>query len=103
MITVNDYLAQRDGALAPFFARLGLRAGFVVHDTRRPNAGGLRAPVTYVSNKEVAFDYLRDAIRRRDAPTATHQRLARLGGAAPAAAWCCAGWISRSWTRPTAC
>ena len=84
VITVNDYLARRDGeALAPFFARLGLRAGYVVHETppaERRHA--YTAPITYVSNKEVAFDYLRDAIRRRDAPTATHQRLARLGGAA---------------------
>ena len=82
VITVNDYLAQRDGeALVPFFARLGLRAGFVVHETT-PDArrAAYAAPVTYVSNKEVAFDYLRDAIRRRAAPTATHQLLARLGG-----------------------
>ncbi len=88
VITVNDYLAQRDGeALVPFFARLGLRAGFVVHETT-PEARRVAyaAPVTYVSNKEVAFDYLRDAIRRRAAPTATHQLLARLGGTVPAEA-----------------
>ncbi len=82
VITVNDYLARRDGALfSPFFAKLGLQAGFVVHETdpaQRRDA--YAAPITYVSNKEVAFDYLRDAIRRRSAPTAVHQRLARLGG-----------------------
>ena len=82
VITVNDYLAQRDGQLlAPLFARLGLRASFVVHDTT-PDARreAYAAAITYVSNKEVAFDYLRDAIRRRAAPTATHQLLARLAG-----------------------
>ena len=84
VITVNDYLARRDGeALAPFFARFGLHCGFVVHETEpAERRHAYAAAVTYVSNKEVAFDYLRDAIRRRSAPTATHQRLARLGGAA---------------------
>ena len=86
VITVNDYLARRDGEwLAPFFARLGLRSAFVVHETKPADRrDAYAAPVTYVSNKEVAFDYLRDAIRRRSAPTTTHQLLARLGGAAPA-------------------
>ena len=84
VITVNDYLARRDGeALAPFFASLGLSVGTVVHETtpadrRRAYA----AAIVYVSNKEVAFDYLRDAIRRRAAPTPAHHLLARLGGGA---------------------
>ena len=85
VITVNDYLAQRDGEwLTPFFARLGLHSAFVVHETKpAARRDAYAAPITYVSNKEVAFDYLRDAIRRRTAPTTTHQMLARLGGGAP--------------------
>jgi preprotein translocase subunit SecA len=64
VITVNDYLVKRDAEiLGPIYQRLGLTVGAVVHgmppdDRRRAYA----CDVTYVSNKEVAFDYLRDRI-----------------------------------------
>lgn len=64
VVTANDYLAQRDAEdLQPFFARLGLRAGFVAQametaDRRQAYACDL----TYCTAKELAFDYLRDSL-----------------------------------------
>ncbi len=65
VITANDYLVERDArAMAPLFARLGITTGFVVE--REPSEDARRAAyaceVTYVTNKQVAFDYLRDRI-----------------------------------------
>jgi preprotein translocase subunit SecA len=71
VVTVNDYLAQRDSEwMGPVYAALGLTVGTIVHGLdpgarRRAYA----ANVTYCSNKELAFDYLKDRIalgRRRD-------------------------------------
>ena len=64
VVTVNDYLAQRDVRnLAPLYEALGLRVAVVTADddpdTRRR---AYRADVTYVTNKELAFDYLKDRI-----------------------------------------
>ncbi|MBV8602895.1 MAG: preprotein translocase subunit SecA, partial [Candidatus Eremiobacteraeota bacterium] len=62
VVTVNDYLAKRDAAwMGPIYAFLGLRAGVIQHDLQaieRRNA--YSADVTYVTNNEVGFDYLRD-------------------------------------------
>ncbi|TVQ36948.1 MAG: hypothetical protein EA356_04845 [Geminicoccaceae bacterium] len=67
VVTVNDYLAARDHAITrPAYARLQIEADLVVHETpaaRRREAYG--APVVYVSNKELAFDFLRDRTLER--------------------------------------
>ncbi len=64
VITVNDYLATRDArAMAPIYAALGLTVGVVDHEldaARRHDA--YASHVTYCSNKEIAFDFLRDRI-----------------------------------------
>jgi len=64
VVTVNDYLVERDAELmAPIYERLGLTVGRVVHDLKheeRRRAYGCN--ITYVTNKELAFDYLRDRI-----------------------------------------
>ncbi len=64
VITVNDYLTARDAELtAPVYAMLGLRVGVVIHGkdpTVRRIAYG--ADITYCTNKELTFDYLRDRI-----------------------------------------
>lgn len=62
VVTVNEYLARRDHEeLGPVLHLLGLRSGLVVNgvppDERRI---AYAADVTYVDNKEVTFDYLRD-------------------------------------------
>ena len=64
VVTVNDYLANRDAELTrPIYDALGLSVGVVVAgqspDERRAAYG---ADITYCTNKELAFDYLRDRI-----------------------------------------
>ena len=66
VLTANDYLVERDARkLAPMYAALGLRAGFVIgpHDevTRR---AAYAQPICYVTARELVFDYLRDGQRR---------------------------------------
>jgi preprotein translocase subunit SecA len=64
VVTVNDYLAERDAAwMAPVYEALGLRVGVAQHGQRpEERRSAYRADVTYVTNKEIAFDYLRDRI-----------------------------------------
>lgn len=62
VITVNDYLAQRDSAwMGQLYAFLGLSTGVIVSgldtDSRR---AAYAADVTYGTNNEFGFDYLRD-------------------------------------------
>ena len=64
VITVNDYLARRDAEqLGSVYAALGLTVGLAEHgqspqDRRRAYA----SDVTYCTNKELVFDYLRDRL-----------------------------------------
>ena len=62
VVTVNDYLASRDaGIMAPLYNFLGLTVGVIVADMQpfdRQNAYG--ADITYGTNNEFGFDYLRD-------------------------------------------
>ena len=62
VVTVNDYLAQRDAAqLEPVYAALGLTVGTVVADQKPPERRvAYRADVAYCTNKDLVFDYLRD-------------------------------------------
>ncbi|MBD3335557.1 MAG: preprotein translocase subunit SecA, partial [Candidatus Eisenbacteria bacterium] len=70
LITVNDYLARRDSEWVGEILRwLGLTVGVIEHDmdsARRREA--YNCDVTYATNNEVGFDYLRDnmAIRKED-------------------------------------
>ncbi len=62
VVTVNDYLAQRDAdGLAPLFNFFGLGVGVVVHGLQ-PEAkrAAYAQPICYCTNKELVFDYLRD-------------------------------------------
>jgi len=82
VITVNDYLAERDAKLnSPLYNFFNLRVGVVIQglspEQRRAEYAG---DVVYVSNKEVVFDYLKDRIATGEA-LATHYRLRRLYGA----------------------
>ena len=62
VVTVNDYLAARDAAtLEPLYNFLGLSVGVIVADLEsfyRQNA--YNADITYGTNNEFGFDYLRD-------------------------------------------
>ncbi|MEW6042557.1 MAG: preprotein translocase subunit SecA, partial [Elusimicrobiota bacterium] len=62
LVTVNDYLAKRDRFwMGPIFEFLGLSVGFIQHDTPNDTRMDMYAcDITYVTNNEIGFDYLRD-------------------------------------------
>jgi len=62
VVTVNDYLARRDRFwMGPVHEFLGLTVGFIQHDMRNEERRQMYAcDVTYVTNNEIGFDYLRD-------------------------------------------
>jgi preprotein translocase subunit SecA len=68
VVTVNDYLAKRDAEwMGRIYQFLGLTVGVVTHDlenddARRANYG---ADITYATNNELGFDYLRDNMKYR--------------------------------------
>jgi len=65
LVTVNDYLAQRDAAwMGPIYNFLGMNVGVIVHgmdDDERRTA--YHADITYGTNNEFGFDYLRDNMK----------------------------------------
>jgi preprotein translocase subunit SecA len=67
VVTVNDYLARRDAEwMGQIYRFLGLKVGCIVHglsDAERSEAYG--ADVTYGTNNEFGFDYLRDNMKFR--------------------------------------
>ena len=62
IVTVNDYLARRDRDwMGPIFEKLGLTAGVIYHDMPpEERRAAYRADITYGTNNEFGFDYLRD-------------------------------------------
>ena len=83
IVTVNDYLAQRDAErLRPVFAALGLTVGLVQSgDEVGARQAAYRADVTYVTNKELVFDYLKDRVATGQRRSSARQALgAALGG-----------------------
>jgi len=62
IVTVNDYLAKRDREwMGVIYEKLGLTVGNVGHDTKNEDRRiAYRCDVTYVTNNELGFDYLRD-------------------------------------------
>jgi len=65
VVTVNDYLAKRDSEwMGPIYSFLGLSVGVIVHgmdDDERREA--YHADITYGTNNEFGFDYLRDNMK----------------------------------------
>ncbi len=64
VITVNDYLTARDAEwMTPVYKMLGLSVGVVVNGKEPPaRRAAYASDVTYCTNKELTFDYLRDRI-----------------------------------------
>ena len=62
VITVNDYLARRDSEwMGKLYRFMGLTVGLVVHGvTAEGRKAAYRADITYGTNNEFGFDYLRD-------------------------------------------
>ena len=70
VVTVNDYLARRDRQwMGPIHEFLGLTVGYISHDMDNADRREMYAKdITYVTNNELGFDYLRDnmVINRAD-------------------------------------
>ncbi|MFZ2223938.1 MAG: DEAD/DEAH box helicase, partial [Candidatus Deferrimicrobium sp.] len=67
LVTVNDYLARRDAEwMGRLYRALGMSVGVIVHgmdDTERQ--ASYRCDITYGTNNEFGFDYLRDNMKFR--------------------------------------
>ena len=66
VVTVNDYLVRRDAAwVAPAFYALGMSVGFIqVNMDNEPRQKAYQCTVTYGTNSEFGFDYLRDNMKQ---------------------------------------
>jgi preprotein translocase subunit SecA len=62
VVTVNDYLAKRDAEwMAPLYNFLGMSVGVIQHDLdSAARRAAYESDITYVTNNEIGFDYLRD-------------------------------------------
>ncbi|HEX4793060.1 MAG TPA: hypothetical protein VH370_04670 [Humisphaera sp.] len=86
VITVNDYLVERDAEeMSPVYHMLGLKVGFTVHESTTPDRfEHYRRNVVYTTSKELVADFLRDQIKlgtlRNAAQTSVGRMIGR-GGA----------------------
>ncbi len=67
IVTVNDYLARRDAEwMGPIYSFLGLTVGTIQHDMNdAERKAAYRSDITYGTNNEFGFDYLRDNMKFR--------------------------------------
>ncbi|HED54892.1 MAG TPA: prepilin peptidase [Phycisphaerales bacterium] len=82
ILTVNDYLANRDAEITlPAYRRLGLHVGVITEST--PNAQRRQAydaDLTYAADKQVIFDFLRDSLLQPGVPSLSGVLLRELSG-----------------------
>ncbi|MGE3710748.1 MAG: prepilin peptidase [Hyphomicrobiaceae bacterium] len=87
IITVNDYLTGRDAeAMLPVYSLFGLTVGAIKHGmTAAERRAAYDCDVTYCTNKEVAFDYLKDCLVLKDGDSDLQLKCDRFlsGGAGP--------------------
>jgi preprotein translocase subunit SecA len=83
ILTSNDYLVTRDAQmLAPVYAMLGLSVGTVTRpDDQARRRMAYACDITYLTAKELTFDYLRDRLVRRSMHSELHERVRRMEGA----------------------
>lgn len=75
VITVNDYLTQRDAQeMGPLYERFGLTCAFVTHSqSLAERRAAYACDVVYVTGNELVFDYLKDTLQLPHAnPARTH-------------------------------
>ncbi len=62
IVTVNDYLAKRDSEwMGKLYSFLGLKVGLIIHGmNHEEKKAAYNADITYCTNNELGFDYLRD-------------------------------------------
>ncbi len=65
VVTVNDYLASRDATqMGKLYSFMGLTTGIIVHGlTDEERAEAYACDITYATNNELGFDYLRDNMK----------------------------------------
>ena len=80
VVTVNDYLARRDANLMrPLYRALGLSVGIVTSGmSTAARRQAYACDVTYCTNNELVFDYLRDRIALKQQSGRLHLHIARL-------------------------
>ncbi len=68
VITVNDYLAERDSEwMKPVFTLMGITVGNIISNMdNESRKKGYECDITYGTNNEFGFDYLRENMRRSD-------------------------------------
>ncbi len=105
VVTVNDYLAERDAhEMGPLYRYFGLTTGSIITGLSLPQrAAAYACHVTYCTNKELVFDYLKDRVTAGGRSSRAQLRMRSHVGRARAMRCCCAACISPSSTRPTAC
>ena len=83
VITVNDYLVERDCAIMrPLYEALGVTvAAATAEMDPKERQAAYAADVVYVTNKTLVFDYLRDRILLATGSSSLHLRLEKLYGA----------------------
>lgn len=82
VVTVNDYLAQRDAqTMLPLFRFFGLSVG-VVHSgvAQKERARQYAQALTYCTNKDLVFDYLRDRVNARGLHSRAQMAVRQLHG-----------------------
>jgi preprotein translocase subunit SecA len=83
VLTSNDYLVTRDAQLLePVYRMLGLTVGTVTRpDDQAKRRAAYGCDITYLTAKELTFDYLRDRLVRRGQHSELHERVRRMEGA----------------------
>lgn len=85
VVTVNDYLAERDAEKqAPLFRFAGLSVGVVIHGkTPEEKRAAYACDIAYCTGKEMVFDYLRDRVAQGGRASVAQLRGRQLFGALP--------------------
>ncbi len=87
VITVNDYLAERDAdEFSPLYRKAGLTAGAVLSETEQQDRARIyRLPIVYTTQKELVADWLRDQLRlgRIENPLTTRWKMPTPGPGQP--------------------
>jgi preprotein translocase subunit SecA len=85
IITVNDYLVERDAKWnEPVFELLGLRGGYVIHETTpAERIENYRRNIVYVTSKELVADFLRDQIALGAVRTSTQAAVGLMSHGTP--------------------
>jgi preprotein translocase subunit SecA len=79
VVTVNDYLAERDaGLMSPLYAFFGLSVGVIKQGmSAGDRSRAYDCDIAYCTNKELAFDYLKDSMARGARTGELNQRCER--------------------------